>query len=95
MDSAKLFRFGKPLLIYWPKQGEFATQITRIYQLGLIYFAGWIGHFLPKIAAAFRGFTKLKTFLICFLQLARGGGGKVGELVMEFRITKLTGYRMT
>ena len=38
----------------------FASWITRIWQLELKGFGNWIGHFLPGIAAVFRGFTKIK-----------------------------------
>ena len=38
----------------------FASQIKRICQLELIGFADEIEHFLPGIAAACRGFTKMK-----------------------------------
>ena len=39
---------------------EFVSRITMICQLELIGFANWIRHFLPRIAAVFRGFTKIK-----------------------------------
>ena len=38
----------------------FAGRANRICQRELIGFADWIGHFLPGIAAACRGLTKMK-----------------------------------
>ena len=38
----------------------FVGHISRIWQLELIGFADWIGHFLPGFLAVFRGVTKMK-----------------------------------
>ena len=39
---------------------DLPTGLKGFAKLELIGFANWIGHFLPRIAAASRGFTKMK-----------------------------------
>ena len=39
----------------------FADLISRVFKLEQFGFADWIGNFVPRIAAAIRGLTKMKT----------------------------------